>query len=122
MTARCKITRLKKVTLDTQTLLLADTDPSDDVVLESPCRLRARVARVQTSDQEGQLLALQQLELHLPVLTSGGVHVGDTVEILDGGDDPTATGMQLRIEGRPAQTQATAHRFPVTLITLANGS
>lgn len=117
MTARCKITRIKPVTLDTGTLLLSDDDPSDDLVLESPCRLRAGMARVETSDFEGQLLAGQQLLLHLPVLTSGVVKVGDTVEIVDGGDDPTSVGVKLRVQGLAEQTQATARRLPVSLIT-----
>ena len=117
MTARCTITRLKKVDLNTGTLLLTDTNPDDDEIYTGPCRIRSGLARVQTGDFEGQMLASQQIMLHLPVLTSGDVSVGDTVEVTDGGDDPTATGIHLRIEGLAEQTQATARRLPVTLIT-----
>lgn len=122
MTATCLITRLKPVTMDPDTLLLSDDDPTNDLVYHGPCRLRAGLARVQTADFEGQLLASQQIMLHLPVATSGGVQIGDNVLILDGGDDPTETGVQVRIEGRAVQTQATAHRFAVTLITSTSGS
>lgn len=123
MSAQCRITRVKPITLDETTGLLSDTDPSDDVVLESsPCRIRSGLARVQTGDFEGQLLASQQLMLHLPVLTSAAVRVGDDVEIIDGGDDPTATGLHFRIEGLAEQTQATARRLPVTLLTPAVAS
>lgn len=120
MTARCKITRLKQVTFNNSTLLMSDNDPSDDVIYEGPCRLRGGLARVTTGDFEGQLLASQQIMLHLPVATSGGVQIGDTVQILDGGDDPTEAGIRVRVQGRAVQTQATAHRFPVNLITEAS--
>jgi hypothetical protein len=87
MTATCVITRKHLVSLNTATLTLSDTDPSDDVVYQGPCRIRSLVARVQTRDFEGQLLGGQQLILFLPVGTSGGVTTGDEVEIIDGGED-----------------------------------
>lgn len=122
MSARCTITRLQQITLDTATLRLSDDDPSDDEIYVGPCRIRSGLARVQSGDFEGQLLASQQLMLHLPVLTSAAVNVGDEVTITDGGDDPTATGLRLRIEGLAEQTQATARRLPVTLITATSGA
>lgn len=123
MTSTCRITRLKLVSLDTQTLILTDTDPSDDLIYEGPCRIRSLVARVQTRDFEGQLLGGQQLILYLPVLTSGDVTTGDLVEITGGGDDPTLTWQdpahpaQIRVQGRALQTQATAHRFPLEVLS-----
>lgn len=122
MSARCQITRQKRVSLDTGTLLLSDTDPSDDVIYAGSCRIRSGLARVQSGDFEGQLLASQQLMLHLPVLSSAAVNVGDEIEITDGGDDPTATGLRFRVEGLAEQTQATARRLPITLITATSGA
>lgn len=113
MTSSCRITRLTLVSLDTSTLNLTDTDPTDDEIYAGPCRVRSLIARVQTRDVEGQLLAMQQPTLALPVLTSGTVKVGDTVTITDGGDDPSLTGRKFIIRGLHSQTQSTAHRFPV---------
>jgi hypothetical protein len=127
MTATCQITRKHLVSLDATSLLLSDTDPTDDLIYQGPCRIRALIARVQTGDFEGQLLGGQQMILWLPVSTSGKVTTGDEVEIIDGGDDPsvgrpvptdpTVPGLQLRIQGRAVQTQATSHRFPVEVLS-----
>lgn len=117
MTATCTITRLKQISLDTSTLILSDTDPSDDVIYQGPCRVRSLVSRVQTRDFEGQLLGGQQLILFLPVLTSGDVTTGDEALITDGGEDPSLAGLRARIQGRAVQTQATAHRFPIEVLT-----
>lgn len=113
MTSTCRITRLREDDLDDSTLNLTDLDPSDDLVYEGPCRVRSLVARVQTKDVEGQVLAMQQPILALPVATSGQVQVGDEAVILDGGDDPSLAGRRFRIRGLHSQTQSTAHRFPV---------
>lgn len=118
MTATCTITRTTLTSLDDDTLQLSDINPDDDLIYDGPCRVRSGLARVQSGDFEGQMLAEQQLMLHLPVLTSGQVRVGDVAMITDGGDDPTAVGLKLRIEGLAEQTQATARRLPVTLISL----
>lgn len=113
MTSRCRITRLEEISLDTTTLNLNDLNPADDLIYDGPCRLRSLTARVTTSDVQGQILAAQQLVLALPVLTSGGIRMGDRVEITDGGEDPTLVGRRFTIRGLHSQTQATAHRFPI---------
>lgn len=119
MTARVQITRKKLVTLDTTTLILTDADPSDDVIYEGRCRIRSLVARVQTADFEGQLLGQQQLILSLPVATSVTVRTGDEGTLLEGGDDPLDPDnpVRFRIQGRAVQTQATARRFPIEMLS-----
>jgi hypothetical protein len=112
MTSRCRIIRLHEVALDTASLTLTDLDPSDDGVYEGPCRVKTTSLAVTTADAEGQLVAVQSSTLSLPV-SVGGVRVGDRVEIVDGGPDPDLTGRRFRIAGLHAQTQATAHRYPI---------
>lgn len=114
MQSSCRVTRLKlEESTDTATIDLTDTDPSDDTVLASPCKLIEATSTVFALNTEGQSLAVQQLVLALPVATSGGVRVDDRVEILDGGPDPALTGQEFRIAGIPLRTRATARRFPV---------
>lgn len=113
MRASCRVIRKQLVTLDTGTLNLTDDDPSDDVVLQSACRIKSASAAVFTRDAEGQLLAVQDVVLCLPVASSGAVRVRDEVEIVDGGPDPNLTGRIFRVTGLPAQTEAAEARFPV---------
>lgn len=110
MQSVCEITRLQEVTLDTASLTLSDTDPSDDLIYQGPCRIRDMSSRVQVRDREGQTIAAQQSVLWLPI-TAGEVLTGDRVEILDGGPNPRLTGNRYRIEGLSAETHATSNRY-----------
>lgn len=110
MTMQVRITRRIEISLDTASLDLQDTDPSNDQVYEGPGRIKMQSPRVTNIDTEGQLIALQQPTLSLPASVAG-VRVGDRVEILDGYPDPDLTGRRFRIAGLPASTQATAHRY-----------
>lgn len=113
MRSRCRVVRRLLVSLDTATLDLTDTDPSDDVVVESACRVRSTSSAVFAQDAEGMALAAQDLVVSLPLAAAGGVRVRDEIHILDGGPNPLLTGRVFRVTGLPADTDATAARFPV---------
>lgn len=113
MTTQVRITRLKEITLDTTTLNLTDTDPSDDLVYEGPARIRTLMSRVTIRDVEGQVLAAQELTMSLPVATSGSIKAGDSVIVTASPEDPALIGRRYRIRGLFSQSQATAHRFPI---------
>jgi hypothetical protein len=114
MLSSCRITRLVlEESTDTGVIDLADRDPSNDVVLESPCKLTSSSQAVFALNTEGLSLAEQQLLLDLPVASSAAVRVNDAVVITDGGPDAALTGERFRIAGVPLITRATARRFPV---------
>jgi hypothetical protein len=86
-------------------------------VYNGPARLKLTSSVVGSVDAQGQNLAAQTPRLDLPVATSGGVQVNDSVEITASVNDPASVGLRLNIEGVFFQTDATARRFPVEVQT-----
>lgn len=87
--------------------------PTTVTVYSGPARLSIRSSVVGDVDAQGQKLASQSPRLDLPMATSGGVQVDDTVEVTASVNDPAAVGLRLNVEGVFFQTDATARRFPV---------
>lgn len=87
--------------------------PTTTTVYTGKARLKLSTSVVGNVDAQGQLLAAQSPRLDLPVATSGGVQVNDSVEVTASVNDPASVGLRLTIEGVFFQTDATARRFPV---------
>lgn len=93
-----------------------------ETVYEGPCRLRT-VSSV-TSDVEAadQLLVAQASTLSFPVETSGAIRIGDVVTFIPSGDpdddlDPALFAHTMTIAGLHFDTDATARRLPVRLVS-----
>jgi len=84
-------------------------------IYNGPARLSLRSSLVSDVDAQGQLLAGQSPRLDLPVSTSGGVQVNDTVTVTASVNDPAAEGLVLNVEGLFYQTDATARRLSVEI-------
>lgn len=102
--------------------LIESTDPVTfdpiqvlDEVYEGPGRLKSvQATSVSEPVVAGQILAVQTLELHLPIGTTG--IVADMRAVCVGSppkEDPTMVGKVVRIKGQPTVGQVTAARFPV---------
>jgi len=89
-----------------------DQEP-DEVSYTGPCRVKYGATQPRALDAVGQPVTEQQLQLHLPVLASSDVVVGQIAEVLSSVTDPALVGRRFRISGTFAQTNATARRFPV---------
>ena len=100
--------------------LIESTDPGTfdpiqvlDEVYEGPGRLKsASASSVSEPVAAGQILAVQTLELHLPVGTTGIVADMRAVCVACP-EDLTMVGKVVRIKGKPTVGQVTAARFPV---------
>lgn len=91
-------------------------------IYEGPCRLRSNSAVTSDIDAAGQLLTGQAAVLSFPVVESAGIRVGDLATFVpspdDGQDlDPGLIGRTVRIAGLHFDTDATARRLPVELVT-----
>jgi hypothetical protein len=110
MTDTVRITRPGAPVFDTTTGTYTQTDT---VVYSGPARLKLSSTVVSSIEAGGQILAGQSPRLDLPVSTSGGVQVDDSVVVTASVNDPASVGLRLNIEGVFFQTDATARRFPV---------
>jgi hypothetical protein len=114
MTATCQV-GIGSVTTDQDSLEPVVT--FTDVVYTGRCRVRDASAANNTVDVAGQSVAVQDLVLSLPVVGSEAVHTGLVVQITANPHDAALVGPLFRIAGFHAQTDATARRFPITVVT-----
>jgi hypothetical protein len=91
--------------------------PITSVIYSGKCRVKYKFARVTEVTSAGQTLAEQRPEVSFPVATSGSIQVDDILTIDSNPLDPALVGAQFRIAGVHAQTQATARRFLVVVIS-----
>lgn len=88
--------------------------PRDETTIyEGRCRFRTRSTATSTDDAAGRLVDSQQLEVHLPVSTSGDVARDDIVEAVAVTFDPSAEGRRYTVVGRHDASLATARRLPI---------
>jgi len=91
-------------------------------IYEGPCRLRMVSAVTSDIEAAAQLFVGQSAVLSLPVLTSGDVRVNDLATFLPSTNpsddlDPAIVGQVVRVTGRHYDTDATARRLPVEMIS-----
>lgn len=91
-------------------------------IYEGKCRLRMVSAVTSDIEAATQLFVGQSAVLSLPVLTSGDVRVNDVATFLSSEDpdddlDPALIGQVVRITGRHYDTDATARRLPVEMVS-----
>jgi hypothetical protein len=115
MKSTCVIRRVTGTELDEETL---NTTPTYEVSYSGRCRVRfASTAAPREVDAQSQLLVEQEPILHLPVVGSEGVRVGDVAEITANPHDPKLVGVRFRVAGVHSQTLGTARRFPIEVVT-----
>jgi len=119
MTDTCEITRETGSTVDPATGL---NTPTTVTVYSGKCRLKFTTARVFKVEAAGQVLGEEKPELSLPIGAAGAgdVRAKDVVTItavdpVTG--DPALVGTRLVVDGPHSQTAATAHRFPVLVVS-----
>lgn len=116
MTDTCTITRTMGSTVDPETGL---NTPVVVTVYTGRCRLKFTTARVFKVEAAGQLLGEEKPELSIPIGVTGilprDVATITAVDVVAG--DPSFVGTRLVIEGPHSQTAATAHRFPVAILS-----
>lgn len=91
-------------------------------IYEGRCRLRSDSTVTSDIDAAGQLLTGQASILSLPVAGSVDVRVGDVVTFVASPDsdddlDPALIGKRMQVTGIHLDTDATARRLPVRLVT-----
>lgn len=116
MSGSCRLTRLTYDDVDTATLNLVDSDPSDNAIYQGHFRMKSPSSAVLALNTEGQLLTAQQMVLCLPIAAGALAKVDDIVDIDDGGLEPGLTGRRLRVAGLFSQSWATESRLPVEFI------
>lgn len=75
-------------------------------------RLRFSTLNVSEVDAANRVLAVQDVQLHVPVGT-GLLPVGAAVTITASTSDSSLTSRRFTVSGRPHGGQVTAHRYPV---------
>lgn len=88
------------------------TPTAGATVYTGPCRVKASKT-VGTPDVGGAEWTVQQLEVHLPIGTSGGVTVGCLVTITACPNDAAMVGRRFRVTAGFGMTDATARRLSV---------
>jgi hypothetical protein len=83
------------------------------VMYEGACRFQIRGGQPDGRDVGGGPVTVEALELQLPVSTSTGVALGQTVEALSAVSDPSLVGRRYRIAGDAAKSMATARRLRI---------
>ncbi|MGV8883456.1 MAG: DUF6093 family protein [Rhodoglobus sp.] len=111
MTTTCTI---KRATGDT----ITDPDTLEEVpvyatIYTGKCKVRQKGNTVKDAAIPGAVLALQTLELSLPVTLSADVMTGDVVTVTANPLDAALVGKQFTIKGQQAQTYATARRYEI---------
>jgi hypothetical protein len=123
MDSTCVITRTSGGSIDPSTGLLSGGTAT--TIYSGVCRLRYASVRPTQVDAEGQNIAEERGVLSLPVVgdstsvtvgSSAAVRVNDIATITLGPLDPAGT-VVGRIELPHAQTQATARRFPLQVLS-----
>lgn len=91
--------------------------PTVTTVYQGRCRLRRPAAAPQTTDAGDAAWAVDVLVLSLPVDGSEGVADGHSVEMLTSAHDPAVVGLLLEVQSGHWQSQSTARRLPVKVVT-----
>lgn len=91
-------------------------------IYEGKCRLRSNSTVTSDIDAAGQLLTGQASVLSFPVVASADIQVHDIATFIaspDPGDDldPALVGRRVEIRGLHFDSDATARRLPVRLVT-----
>jgi len=109
MTDTCKITRAGSQVFNEAT---GEYTSSTVTVYSGPCRVRQPTSSARDVDAGSQLLAVGQLELHVPVSVAG-VHADDAVEITKSATRTEQAGRKFTIIAPFDGSQTTALRFRV---------
>jgi hypothetical protein len=117
MRSRCRVVRSVGAPVkDESGELRAPTE----TIYEGPCRLRTVSTVTSAIEAASQLLVGQAAILSFPVATSTGIRVNDIVTFVpvDGDDlDPALLEQTARIAGLHFDTNATARRLPIEMIS-----
>ena len=114
MTSACTISRTSAPIFNEST---GEYDATSTLVYSGPCRLKQGNTQVSQVEAAGQLLISQDSILSLPVATSGAVREDDVATITANELDPALVGLKFRVKAGHSQTNATARRLPVELVS-----
>ena len=114
MVDACTIRRKTGTTTDPETGVIT---PTYTTVYQGKCKVQQpdTQAREETPGQ-AELLMVRR-ELHLPILTSGGVRADDEATIDTCVHDPDTVGRKLVVRGEMSKSMATARRLGVEEVT-----
>lgn len=98
--------------------------PTLTTIYTGPAELKFPDAQPHDVDAGGQRLAEQQPLVKLPITgpkasTAAAIRKDDVGEVLANPDDPTIIGTTFRVTGIHAQSNATARRLPVEVLSHA---
>ena len=113
MESTCTISRTSAI-LNESTGKMEETTT---VVYTGRCRLKLGGSQASQVEAAGQLLIAQDSILSLPVSTSGAVREDDVATITANQLDPALVGLKFRVKAGHSQTNATARRLPVELVS-----
>lgn len=111
MVSTCKIERATG-----ETVLDPITYEEVPVVItayEGKCKIRMANAMVKRAQIPGQVLAVQQLVLSVPIVGSETIRSGDVVTVTANPLDDGLVDKKFTVRGQHAQTFATARRFEI---------
>jgi len=87
------------------------------LVWEGKCRLRTVSSVTSDVDAASQLLVTQSAILFLPVDGTGDVHVNDVVTFTTASADAALATVRVRVAGLHFDSDATARRLPVEMVS-----
>lgn len=115
MVDTCRITHPGASVWDDETGTYTPGEPV--TVYEGKCRLRRPAPAPQSTDAGETEWAVDVLVLSLPIAGSEDVADGNTVTMLTSANDPAMVGLELSVQGGHWQTNSTARRLPVKVVT-----
>lgn len=89
----------------------------DPMTYTGPARIRFVSQGLADVDAGGQVVAIQNAVLSLPIDGSGAVFTDQVVEVTANPADSDLAGKLFRISGYHGQTDSTARRFPLEVIS-----
>jgi len=110
MESTCTVTKVATGAIDPLTGLETETTTT---VYSGVCRVRWQTALANEVDGAGQILAVQNPEVSLPVEGSGGVRPDMLLTVTANPLDTSLVGTVFRVKGIQFQTHSTARRLQV---------
>lgn len=82
-----------------------------------PGRVKFHTIQVSNQEQAGQLVAVQQVSVIVPVGAAPNARPEQFVRVTASTIDPSLANRKFRVSGMPSSGQVTAHRYPVEEVT-----
>jgi len=114
MTSKCTISRTSTPIFNEST---GEYDETSTLIYSGICKIKIGGNQASQIEAAGQILIAQDSTLSLPVLLSGAVREDDVATITENDLDAALVGLLFRVKAGHSQTNATARRLPVEMVS-----